>query len=215
MIRSLIKPVLLGAAVLAASGCAGGITPVTGTSTFGSAYSVTVGQTWSDVSTLMPVGRNVRVWTLDGHVLNRLYLAHDIEPGAGLLPRPRGDQRIATFREDMTSRELIELLTESIAAVGLFDVEPQRLEPGRLGVAQGVSFAFTAQTREGLAFSGHALAAVNGGKLQAVIYMAASEHYFEAHRAEVERIFSGLAGAPLRIGPGPQPASAAPAPTIP
>jgi len=195
---------------MALSGCAGGITAVNpGPMAAGSAYTLSLGRQWSDISAIMPNRpANVRLLTIDGPLLNRLYVANDIVPGAGLMRPPNRQTSVPVYRADMTSRELVELITETVAGFEYLNVEPDALAPVVFAGRNGVAFTFTAQTKEGLQISGRAVAAARDDRLQAVIYHAPSEHYYARYQAEVDRIFDSVVQRP----PAPPAATPAPAP---
>jgi hypothetical protein len=206
------KKLVLGlalSAILAVSGCAGGVSAVgEGPYAVGRAYNVTLGRTWNDISNVAPQRvQNLHLLTLDGPLLDRLYLAHDIAPGAGLIRPANREDRVPVYRADMTSRELVEFLNETIAAWGYTNVANEALRPADFAGRQGVQFVFTAQTKEGLNLTGRAAAAAQNSRLQAVVYLAPTEHYYAANQAEVDAIFASVLGA---TAAPPAPPAAAP-----
>lgn len=197
------------AAALVASGCAGGVTAVgAGPYAVGRAYNVTLGRTWNDISSMAPQRvQNLRLLSLDGPLLDRLYLAHDIAPGAGLIRPVNREDRVPLYRADMTSRELVEFLNETLIAWGYTNVENAALRPADFSGRQGVQFEFTAQTKEGLNMTGRAAAAAQNNRLQAAVYLAPTEHYYAANQPEVDAIFASILGT-TALPPAP-PAAAA------
>lgn len=161
----------------------------------GAAYSVTLGKTWSDItSAASGLSPNVRVLSIDGVLLNRLYLAHDIPAGQGLIKPERRQEaeRVPVFRADMTSRELSEMLVETLVAMGYQRVEEVELTPARFLDSDGVRVLLSAQTQPGLNMSALAVAAARGGKLQALLFVAPSEYYFPRDEAEITRMFNNI-----------------------
>jgi hypothetical protein len=201
---SLFQPVRAAALAFAflglsfLGGCAGGVTAAgPGAYEAGEAYQVNLGRRWSDISGVTP-GRpsNVRLLTIDGPLLNRLYLAHDIKPEAGLIRPSTRDETAPVYRADMTGRELVEFVAQSVEAWGYLNVETEALLPALFAGRPGVAFAFAAQTEEGLDIRGRAAAAAQDERLQAIIYLAPREHYYALHQAEVDAIFASVLGAP-------------------
>ncbi|MBI1187770.1 MAG: hypothetical protein GC206_10675 [Alphaproteobacteria bacterium] len=88
MTRTVLVTALLAGA-LALSGCAT-VTAVQGPYNPGGAYAVTLDRQWSDISAIMTQRpRNVRLLSIDGPLLNRLYIASAIEPGQFLVKPAR------------------------------------------------------------------------------------------------------------------------------
>jgi hypothetical protein len=75
--------------------------------------------------------------------------------------------------------------------------EPQStaLRPQTLAGAPGVRFDISMRTASGLNMSGTGLVARSGGKLNLLLFLAPSEHYYGAFAQEVEAIFASAAPA--------------------
>lgn len=218
--RQSIRAAVLAVSVLGLAGL-GGCASITsagpGAYAVGEAYSVTLGREWSDVSVMAPKRpSNLRVLSIDGPLLNLFYLAHDIEPGAGLIRPASRNETVPVYRADMTSREIVEFVTSSVEAWGYLNVTTEALLPADFGGRPGVAFDFSAQTEEGLNISGRAAAAARNEQLQVMVYLAPSEHYYARHQAEVDAIFASVvrvqtSAAPTVPPPAPPPPAAAPA----
>jgi len=160
----------------------------------GGGHQVTTSRDWSDISALMPQRQsNVRVLTLDGPLLNRLYLAQGLAPGQGLIKRISKEKPAPTFRSDMSPTEVVEFVTDSVVALGYQRVDTSRLRPGTFGGAQALRFELSAQTDSGLDVAGTAQAAVAGGKLYLILFLAPKEHYFAATEGEIEALLKSAA----------------------
>lgn len=158
-----------------------------------SAYSVTLGRNWSDVTPITPQQpRNVRLLSIDGVALNRLHIASSIKPGEGLLLPLGRDARVPVFRADMTETEIVEFVIDSVAAMGYQRPEAVNLRAANFGSAPGVRFEVTTQTSDGLAVGGSALLARVGDDLHVLVFLAPNEHYLGAAMAEVDAIFSSV-----------------------
>lgn len=153
--------------------------------------TVTLGQEWADASRAQ-VGapRRVRLLTIDGPLLNRLYFTTGLQPGDFMVKPERRDRPTPTYRAGMSPTELVEFVADSVAALDFQRTETARLRPAKLGGADALRFDLTAQTDEGLDMSGTAVVAERGGKLYVILYLAPDEHYFTAGQAEVESIMA-------------------------
>jgi len=182
-----------GGALLAA-GCASVTLAPAGAYTAERAFAVTLQQSWSDITALLtPRPPGVRLLTRDGPALNQLYLA-SIEPGASLFRHADRDTPVVTYRADMGDTELVEFVIDSLA-VTYQDPEASALRPQALAGAPGVRFDISARTQAGLDMSGAALVARSGDKLNLMIFLAPSEHYFPAYAQEVDAIFASARAA--------------------
>jgi hypothetical protein len=176
-----------GGALLA--GCATAALAPQGQYKAGNAFTVTLGRPWSDLTnTLSPRPPGVRMLSLDGPLLNRLYLA-GVEPGGSLWrPRDRDTPR-ATYRADMSDTELVEFVIDCVA-VEYQAPESSALRPQALAGAPGVRFDISARTAAGLNMSGTALVGRAGDRLNVLLFLAPSEHYYAALLPEVETLFA-------------------------
>ncbi len=153
------------------------------------AFTVTLARPWSDMTgMLMPRPPGVRLLTMDGPALNQLYLA-SIAPGASLFRHADRDTPAVTYRADMGDTELVEFVIDSLA-VTYQDPQAAALRPQALAGAPGIRFDIGARTQAGLNMSGTGLVARAGDKLNLIVFLAPSEHYFGAFQPEVESIIA-------------------------
>ena len=157
----------------------------------GGGHQVTLGREWSDISAIM-TGRpkKVRLLSIDDPLLNRMYIAQGLKPGEFLVKPSAKEKPTPTVRANMSATERIEFVTDSVAALVYQRVEALRPRPAKFGNGDGVRFDIKAQTSEGLDVSGTALVAEAGGELYVILYLAPTEHYYEATLPEVERIMA-------------------------
>jgi hypothetical protein len=142
---------------------------------------------------MSPRPRNMRLLSIDGPLLNRLYLVA-LEPGESLL-RPRdNDTPRPIYRADMTDTELVEFVIDCVA-VEYQAPEAGALRPQTFAGQPGVRFDISTQTAEGLNMSGAALVARAGDRLNLMLFLAPSEHYYAAMLPEIETIFAGATAA--------------------
>lgn len=195
--RSLVLGAVLAGAV-SLSACAGGVREVVGAYPINDQVSITLTRPWSDMTARhRDIERQVRFLTIDGPLLNRLYVFADIEPGRSLWRESnrRERERLPAFRADMTSRELIELMSEHLVRLGLQRVEEADIAPTTFAGAPGVRVRYTTQTRNGLEMGALAVMANVNGKLRGALFLAPSEYYFDRDLADVERAIAS-AGQP-------------------
>jgi hypothetical protein len=153
--------------------------------------SVTLGRSWSDISIIQP-GRpkNVRLLSIDGPLLNRLYIADGLSDGQFLVKPLKKERPTPTWKTGMSPSEQVEFIADSVSAMDYQRVETDGLRPAKVGSVDGLRFEISAKTAEGLDISGLAQVAESGGKLFLILYLAPSEHYFGAQKAEVESIMA-------------------------
>lgn len=187
----LTRRAVLGGAVLL-TGCATSV-EVSGDYKAGRAFTMSLDRSWSDISAVMPYKpKNVRLLSVDGPLLNRLYVLAGLEPGESLVgPRDRDTPR-PQFRADMSDTETVEFITDCVAAMEFQAPEASNLRPQSFGGAPGVRFDLTTRTAEGLNFSGTALTARVRDRLNALLYLAPQEHYYNSLLANVEATFASV-----------------------
>lgn len=187
MFRAAIVATLVG--LLAA--CATVANAPAGPYKVGSGYSVTLGRAWSDISAIMVARpRHVRLLSVDGPLLNRLYLTDGIVAGSFLVKPAAKETPTPTYRAGLSQNELVEFVVDSVAAIGYERPESANLRPAKFGNAEGLRFDLSAKTAEGLDVSGTSLLAESGGKLYVILYVAPTEHYYAATLPEIERVMS-------------------------
>ena len=154
---------------------------------------VKLGRQWSEVTTLMPArAKQMKVLSVDGPLLNRLYIVDGLPEGAWLIKAPAKDKPTPAVRKDMSARERIEFVADNVAAFGYQDVQTMRPRPAKVGDLDAVRFDLTARTPEGLEISGTAQVAQKDAKLFLILYLAPTEHYYAALLPEVESVMGSM-----------------------
>jgi hypothetical protein len=181
----------LAGVLLLLAACAGVTLAPPGPYKAGEGLTVTLGREWSDATgAQLQANRRVRLLTVDGPLLNRLYIGSGLRPNDWMV---RPESRITPtplYRSDMSPTELVEFVADSVTALGYQRVETSGLRPAKLGEADALRFDLKGQTEAGLDISGTAVAAERNGRLYMILYLAPSEHYFGAGQAEVESIIA-------------------------
>jgi len=155
----------------------------------GNTLAVTLTRAWSDLTPAGMQPPGVRLLTVDGVMLNQLYVA-TIEPGGSLVKIVDRDTPRPTYRADMSETEMVEFVVDSLATFGYQEPQSTALRPQTLAGASGVRFDITARTQPGLNVSGTALVARSGQNLNMLLFLAPSEHYYPAFAPEVDSIFA-------------------------
>ncbi len=190
----MIRPLRHAAAVAALfllAACTTVTSAPAGSFKVGEGYQVTLDHEWSDISQIMN-GRpkNVRLLSLDGPMLNRLYLTDGLATGDFLVKPTAKEKPTPTYQKGMAPTELVEFVADSVSALDYQRVETTGLRPTKLAGADGLRFDIKAKTREGLEISGAAAVAEAGGRLYVILYLAPQEHYFQATLPDVERVMT-------------------------
>ncbi|MGH6970296.1 MAG: hypothetical protein ACREEQ_01680, partial [Caulobacteraceae bacterium] len=149
---------------------------------------------WSDISGLYGVKLpGVKVLTVDGPLLDRLYLSEGLAPGASLVTSQVKDKPTPIFKSDFTLEDTVQFVADSVAALGYDHVATANLRPAKFGGADAVRFDLAAKTSDGLDISGAGLTALKDGKLYVILFLAPSEHYYGAGLDEVNGVMASVA----------------------
>lgn len=188
--KNILKAAVLMAA-LALSACVTIPSAPAGAYKVSPAYHVTLGRQWSDLSPIMyGQPKSVKLLTIDGPALNRLYVTDGLAPGGFIVKPTKKEQPTPTYRAGMTPNELAEFLVDTVAALDYERTEMSGLRPAKFGDADALRIDIKAVTKEGLLISGTALVAESGGKLYVILYLAPTEHYYGSTLSEVEGIMN-------------------------
>lgn len=152
---------------------------------------VTPSESWNRTSA-RPIPRG-ELWTLDGALLNELYLVSGLLPGETLyrdtakkerpLPKLAAVMQLTDIPEFFESSNRLALNTSVFQITGA--------EPARFGGHDGVKFAFEyALPGSTLTRKGIAVATIASGKLYLISFIAPSLFYFDRDRAKAEAIMA-------------------------
>ncbi len=158
----------------------------------GTATTYTLGRSWNDITTVMYTPKGVRVLTLDGPLLNRLYLTDALTPGSTLVRSVSKERPTPAYRSGSAATELMEFVTDSIGALGY--QAPESSAPRRVEVngRSGLQFDLTMRTADGLEMRGLAQVLEADGRLYVAVYLAPNEHYFQATLPEAQKVLASL-----------------------
>jgi hypothetical protein len=183
-LRRLAAVVLAGSLL---SGCVAVSLAPAGPYAIGSEANVQLDRAWNDASAIWTNRpKKVRMLTLDGPALNRLYLTEGLVEGDVMARSPRRESHTPVYSASMTVSEQVEFVAQSLTALGYERVETAGLRPENVNGVRAARFDIKASTTEGLQISGVGQVLRHNDKLYVAAYMAPTEHYFEASRASAE-----------------------------
>lgn len=189
MITRTLRAAAVAATLSLLSACVS-ITPAPAGPYASGAHLVTLGRLWSDSSAFAGRVKQVKMLTIDGWGLNSLYIIDGLKSGDFMVRSTSKERPTPTYKAGMTPTEQVEFVAESIAAMGFQRVESDGLRPAKIGGADGLRADIKAKTQAGLEISGLTQIVEVNGKLYVILYLAPTEHYFEATKAEVESIMA-------------------------
>jgi hypothetical protein len=189
MIARKLRAAVALAALVSLSACAGLKAVPAGPYASGG-NQITVGRTWTDMGRLFDASKGVRLLSIDGPQLNRLFVIDGLKPGEFIIRPVTKEQPTPTWKAGLSPSEQVEFLADNLSAMQYYRVETGGLRPVKVGDRNGVRFDITAQTVDGLDVSGIAQLVEAGDRLYILLYLAPTEHYFNATKAEVEGIMA-------------------------
>lgn len=189
MIAKTLRAAVALAALVSLSACAGLKAVPAGPYASGG-NQISVGRTWTDMGRLYDASKGVRMLSIDGPQLNRLFVIDGLKPGEFIIRPASKETPTPTWKAGLTPTEQVEFLADSLVAMQYYRVETDNLRPVKVDDRSGVRFDITAQTVDGLNISGIAQLVEAGDRLYILLYLAPTEHYFDATKAEVEGIMA-------------------------
>jgi hypothetical protein len=133
---------------------------------------------WTRVYT----GTRYQLWSIDGELLNRLYLIQNVREKEFIFLGERQTKRRpdgAFYHRDLRADELRDLILDG-------------LRPATFGTREGLRFEFSLANEEGLKFQGMAAAFEHEKGLALAIFMAPSEYYYPRDEAKVSKMLETL-----------------------
>ena len=163
----------------------------TGIYKVGGSPSVTLDRPWNDVSALW-VGRprKMRLLSLDGLLLNRLYLSEGLVQDDDMVRPARREATTPIYSQDMSVTEQVEFVANSVTALNYERVETSAVRPVEVNGQRAVRFEINARTKEGLDIKGLGQVLKQADKLYVAIYLAPAEHYYQASLSSAEAAMS-------------------------
>lgn len=146
---------------------------------------------WTRVYT----GTRYQLWSIDGELLNRLYLIQNVRAKEFIFLGQRQTKRRpdgAFYQRGLRPDELRDLILDGLRAAGTANVEARNLRPAVFGTREGLRFEFSLANEEGLKFQGMAAAFEHEKGLALAIFMAPSEYYYPRDEAKVSKMLDTL-----------------------
>jgi hypothetical protein len=140
---------------------------------------------WARITTAATSGT---VWTVDGLGLDELRFYPDIASGHPLLSSR--DDGVPVYSSTMLPDDVVELFASSLGRAGFRQVHTSDVKPTLLGTVPALTFHLAFTNPDGLEMEGLALAAQRGGSLDAMLFIAPREYYFDRYAATVKALFS-------------------------
>lgn len=180
---------VFAAASLALAACVTVVDAPEGAYAVGTDYGVTLTRHWSDISAIMNARpKKVHLLSVDGPLLNRLYLTEGLSPGDFIVKPTAKDKPTPTYKSDLSPTEVVEFVSDSVGALDYLKVETSNLRPQHFADGDAMRFDITARTTDGLDISGTSLAYEQHGRLYVILFLAPTEHYYADALPEVEAI---------------------------
>lgn len=145
---------------------------------------------WTRMSTL-----RFQLWTIDGELLNRLYLIPGVREREYIFLGRRQTNRRPDgpfFQPGMRADEQRDLILDGLRAAGAVNLVATNLRPVDFGGREGLRFEFSMANEEGLKYQGMAAAFEHERQLALALFLAPSEYYYPRDAAKVDRMLNTL-----------------------
>ena len=182
--------VMLGLAILLSACSGGGPLVKPGVNTAGSRLSIESDMEWTRFS-----GARYQVWTMDGELLNRLYLIPAVREREHVFLVTRQSRRRpdgAFFHPGARPDEIRDLIVDGLAAAGAVHIRTENLRPATFGQYEGVRFEVRLANAEGLEYQAMAAAFEHDRTLALALFIATTEYYYPRDAAKVDRMLGTL-----------------------
>jgi hypothetical protein len=178
--------------LLALAGCAttGGRLVQPGPNPAGNRLTINSEMEWTRASTT-----RYQLWTIDGELLNMLYLVPAVREREYIFLGRRQTQRRPDgpfYHRGMRPDELADLIADGLRLAGLVNVATSNLRPTDFGGREGLRLDFSSSSTEGLAYEGMAAAFEHEKGLALAVFLAPREYYYPRDAAKVSRMLDTL-----------------------
>jgi len=136
-----------------------------------------------------------QMWTIDGELLNLLYLVPEVREGDYIFLGARQSKRRPDgpyYHRGMREDEIRDLVTDGLLGAGFIGVDTSNLRPAQFGEHAGMRFDLSMANPEGLAYQGLVAAFETERGLALAIFIAPREYYFPRDGAKVSRMLDTL-----------------------
>jgi hypothetical protein len=145
---------------------------------------------WTRAST-----QRYQLWTMDGELLNLLYLIPTVKEGDYIFLGQRQSKRRPDgpfYHRGMRADEIRDLVSDGLFGAGFVGVQATNLRPANFGGREGLRFDLTMSNPEGLQYQGLVAAFEHDKGLALAIFIAPSEYYFPRDGEKVSRMLDTL-----------------------
>ena len=181
---------LLAAAWLLAACGAGGALVKPGPNPAGSRLMIDSEMEWTRIT-----ASRYQLWTIDGELLNRLYLIPSVREREYIFLGRRESRRRPDgpfYKPGMRADELRDLVLDGLRASGAINVDDSNLRPMNFSGREGLRFDISLANQEGLKYQGMVAAFEHEKGLALAIFMAPSEYYYPRDAERVSRMLDTL-----------------------
>ncbi len=189
-LRALRRAILVAALCALLASCGGGALVVPGPTTAGGKLTIDSEMEWTRIAM-----SRYQLWTIDGELLNRLYLIPSVREREFIFLGQRQTKRRpdgAFYKRGLRADELRDLILDGLRAAGTVNLESRNLRPVNFSGREGLRFEFSMSNEEGLKYQGMAAAFEHEKGLALALYMAPSEFYYPRDEAKVSKMLDTL-----------------------
>jgi hypothetical protein len=185
-----LATVALALALLAGCAASGGRLVRPGPNPAGGNLTINSEMEWTRASSY-----RYQAWTMDGDLLNLLYLIPSVREREYIFLGERQTRRRPDgpfYHRNMRPDEIRDLVADGLRRAGLIGVQTQNLRPYDFGGREGLRFEFAASNSEGLAYQGQVAAFEHDKGLALAIFIAPREYYYPRDADKVSRMLDSL-----------------------
>ncbi len=138
-------------------------------------------------------GLHGEMWTVDGALLDRIEFYSGVRDGEHVFKSRRATQARPDgpfFHPGMDGPALAQLVADALAGLGAVKPELSGLRPAKFGRHDAVRFELRLSNDFGLNYQGSALLAEVDGKLDVILFLAPTEHYYDAYFPTVDAMLN-------------------------
>ncbi len=176
--------------LLLASCAAGGPLVKPGMTTAGGDLRIEAGMEWTRFG-----DRREQLWTIDGPLLNTLYLIPNVRERDFIFLGRRQTKRRpdgAFYHPGMRPDELRDLIADGLRAAGAVNLDTSNLRPASFGGREGLRFEMTLSSSSGLKYRAMVAAFEHDKGLALALYYAPAEYYYPRDEAKVSVMLDSL-----------------------
>ena len=135
--------------------------------------------------------RNYQIWSVDGPLLQALWFFDPVAEDEAMLGGFNSD-KLPKFRPGLSALDAEEFIIDTLATLGLTQVQSSGLRPVRVSGLDGFAFDLSYLNENGLAYEGHVRGAEYEEQLHVLLYTGTRAYYFDAQKADVERMLDSV-----------------------